>query len=215
MNTPTNDFLEMFRAYGGIGRGSLFFCYRWLVFSHQTVSSAVPESGLIYDLGCGYGIFSVYLALKCRLRRIMAVDLSRIRTSSGARAARALNLDNISFVREDIFKINLQPAQAVILNDFLHHLPSWSDQKKLLTNACAALEPGGRLIIVDVAPRPAWKHGLGWLVDHILYFGDDICYPEQGELTAFLEDHGIRGISVRPIHAGRPYANVLYVGTKQ
>ncbi|MBI4678179.1 MAG: class I SAM-dependent methyltransferase [Elusimicrobia bacterium] len=210
-----NDFLRLFRAYGGIGRGSLFFCYRWLVFSHHLVSEAIPKEGLIYDLGCGYGIFSVYLALQHPGRRIVAVDSSERRIRSGRRAADALGLGNISFVQDDILRMALQPAQGAILNDVLHHLPARSDQRIVLTNVCAALRPGGRLIVVDVAPGPRWKHCLGWLVDNILYFGDNISYPQADELRSMLEAHGVFDFSVHPIHAGRPYANVLYTAAKK
>ncbi len=210
-----SDFLRMFRAYGGIGRGSLFFCYRWLVFSHHLVSSKIPTKGLIYDLGSGYGIFSVYLALQCPERRIVAVDFSERRSASGVRAVKALGLDNITFLREDIFKIDLQPADGVILNDVLHHLHSWERQKELLAGVCAALRPGGQLTIVDVAPRPFWKFALGWLVDHVLYFGDHIAYPQPEELKAFLEAHGVFDLSVTPIDSGRPYSNVLFIATKR
>ncbi|MDD5657617.1 MAG: class I SAM-dependent methyltransferase [Elusimicrobia bacterium] len=212
---PNSEFFRMFRAYGGIGRGSLFFCYRWLVFSHEIVSDAVPERGLIYDLGSGYGIFSLFLALRRCEREIVAVDFSKRRTASGRRAARTLGLDNIRFVEEDFFKVDLRPSQAVVLNDVLHHVPNWDDQRRLLGRVCELLAPGGKLVIVDVARRPLLKFCLGWTVDHVLYFGDDICYLQFERLKSFLADNGIGDFAVRPLDAGRPYSNVLCTGVKR
>lgn len=210
-----DEFVRLFRAYGGIGRGSLFFCYRWNVFAHERVSKEIPDEGTIYDLGSGYGIFSLYMALHRPKRTVVAVDASERRTASGIRAAKALGVSNISFAREDVFETPLRDAQGVVLNDFLHHLPSWERQQELLARACAALVPGGRLVIVDVASRPLWKFVLGWLVDHILYFGDSINYPDAERLRAFLDRHGVGEMSVQPIDAGKPYPNVLFTAVKR
>lgn len=212
---PANAFKQLYRAYGGIGRGSLFFSYRWAVFPHELVSKSVPDEGLIYDLGCGYGIFSLYLALQSPRREIEAIDFSERRVASGQRAVARLALKNIAFKKGDVFQFPLRSARAVILNDFLHHLPFWEDQQKLLARACAALEPGGRLVVVDVAPRPFWKFRLGWFVDHVMYFGDHICYLRHGRFVKFLEEHGLKEIVVSPLDAGRPYSNVLYTAVKR
>ncbi|MFA6002652.1 MAG: class I SAM-dependent methyltransferase [Elusimicrobiota bacterium] len=214
MAAPSSDFLKMYRAYGGIGRGSLFFCYRWLAFAHRLVSETIPPAGRIYDLGCGYGIFSNYLAMQRPERRLVAVDLSPVRIRSAERAARALGLRNISFAREDIFRIGLESAQAVIITDFLHHLPSRESQTLLLERICAAIQPGGKLIIVDVQNRPRWKYILGWLVDHTIYLGDKINYLAIPELIDFLAARGFQSRIV-PIDAGRPYSNFLCVATKR
>lgn len=211
----SDGFARLYRAYGGIGRGSLFFSYRWAVFSHEFVSRMIPDSGTIYDLGSGYGIFSLYLAMKSSKRTIEAIDFSERRVASGLRAAKSLGLDNISFVRADVFTVPMRPAQAVILNDFLHHLPSVADQDRLIARACAALVPGGKIIVVDIARRPFLKFALAWLVDHTIYMGDRICYLEHARFVKLLEDNGIRDVAMSPIDAGRPYSNVIYTGCKK
>jgi len=185
-NKSENSFKKIFHAYGGIGQGSLFFCYRWLVFSHKEVSRVVPERGLIYDLGCGYGIFSMYLALSSSERKIVAVDFSKRRYRCAEKAVKNLRL-NVTLVRDNFFNIALQPCQAIVLNDVLHHIPERAVQENLIRKITPAILPGGKLIIVDIAFYPRWKYYLAWLMDHIFYFGNSVCYLKDNELKKILD----------------------------
>lgn len=212
-NKIENSFQKIFHAYGGIGRGSLFFCYRWLVFSHQKVSGVVPERGLIYDLGCGYGIFSIYLTLNFSERKIVAVDFSPTRIKCAQRAARNLKL-NITFIQDNFFNIVPEPCEAIVLNDVLHHIARWSEQKKLIEKVTSAIRPGGKLIIADVAQQPRWKYYISWLIDHIFYPGAHICYLKDGELKKTLEGLDFQ-VQFFPVDQNRPYSNFMCIGIKQ
>lgn len=206
--------VSIFHAYGGLGRGGLFCAYRWFVFPHQRISDEVPRQGLIYDVGSGYGIFSLYLALAEQNRKIIGIDYSSLRLKSSLRAVRNLQLNNLSFKKQDFFDIQWQPCSCVIINDVLHHIPGRHLQEKLLKRIIPAIKKGGKLIIVDVDRKPRWKYYIGLVVDLFFYPGDCIAYPRRAILEEFLKKNGFK-VNIILMHIGRPYASIMYSATKQ
>jgi len=205
---------DIFSAYGGIGRGGFFSAYRWKVFPHSVVSKFIPDKGVVYDIGCGYGIFSIYLAHEKPGRQVKGFDFSSLRLSSARRAVKNLRLSNCVFFKEDVLKTKLEQCAGVVINDVLHHIPGWYLQKRLIEKVIKPIEPGGRLIIVDIDQQPRWKYYLGLVVDLTFYPGSCIAYPDKNRLRKFLENNGFY-VKILPLHQGRPYASIMYVAEKQ
>jgi len=201
---------DIFSAYGGIGRGGFFSVYRWKVFPHRVVSQFIPDKGIVYDIGSGYGIFSIYLAHEKAGRHVKGFDYSSLRLNSARRAAKKLRLTNCVFFKEDVLKTKLAPCSAVVINDLLHHIPGWYLQKQLLEKVMKPILPGGRIVIVDVDKKPRWKYYLGLMVDLTFYPGSCIAYPDKNRLRKFLENNGF-SVKILSLHQGRPYASIMYV----
>src|SRR5690349_13361767 len=53
----------------------------------------------VLDVGCGTGRFAALLAVDCRERIVIGADISANSLLMGATLKRALDLDNLSFVR--------------------------------------------------------------------------------------------------------------------
>ncbi len=54
-----------FKYYPGIIT-KLFIFLRSIILLIEEVEKYIPEEGLIYDIGCGYGLTSLYIALKSK-----------------------------------------------------------------------------------------------------------------------------------------------------
>ncbi len=204
---------KLYRGYGGIGRGSLFFIYRWTVFPHLLVESYIPREGLVYDIGCGYGIFSNMLALTSDKRNVVGIDFSSHRLSNATRVGRNLRLPNVNFFQDNVFKLKLEECSAVVIIDVLHHISSWEKQKLLLDEVIPYVKPSGKVIIVDILPLVSWKYLLAVFVDNVMYMGSKISYPKQDKLINLLERHGC-SVETHHIYRQMPYANILYVAEK-
>ena len=84
----------LFKAYGRLSYPGAFSVYSAIVFPHRLVSTFIPEDGVIYDMGCGFGIFSLFLASEKRGRTLVGIDSSQRRINAAQGAAKKLGIDN-------------------------------------------------------------------------------------------------------------------------
>ena len=123
----------------------------------EALEAVVPRQGEILDLGCGYGIVAHWLALGAAQRVVLGAD-SDERKIRVARAAAALN-PRVSFDCADVLSWEYPACDCVLLCDVLHYLPH--ELKALvLRKACAALRPGGRLVVRDAFHEESRGHRL-------------------------------------------------------
>ncbi|MDD5302165.1 MAG: bifunctional glycosyltransferase/class I SAM-dependent methyltransferase [Elusimicrobia bacterium] len=194
--------------YRGLGWPALFARIRFITAPYDRLEPYVPLSGLVIDLGCGYGTFSHLLALMAPGRRVLGLDLD------AAKIARApLGGKNIVNRLGDIRTEALEPAACILLIHVLHHLDSFVAQERLLTSCREKLNDGGTLVICEVNCVPRWKYGLGWLADRVLYPGDPIFYRFPAEMHELLARCGFQS-ETRLVHEGTPFSHAVYVCTK-
>lgn len=197
------------RLYRGLGWPSLFARIRFFTAPYDRLEPYVPKTGLVIDLGCGYGMFSNLLGIMGPRRRVLGLDLD------GAKLAHApRGVGNVTFRNGDIRTEALETADCILLIHVLHHLDSYDDQERLLETCRAKLKPGGRLVICEVDGAPRWKYALGLLADRILYPGDDIYYRFPDKMLPLLADCGFAA-ETRYIHQATPFAHVVYVCVKK
>ena len=107
----------------------------------------------VADVGAGFGASTVVLAKWIGNGRVFATDI-------GARSLRAIrdyvekeSLSNVTVVEGAAAATNLPPAccDAIFMRDVYHHITAVEAFDKSLL---ASLKPGGRLAIIDFAPRP-------------------------------------------------------------
>jgi len=92
----------------------------------QEMVQYIPRRGTVLDLGCGFGLFTLYYAKSCPDVHFTGIDLSRRRIQAAKRSARKLNLTNVSFVCQDAREYTRESGQrfdAVMTLDLLHHIP--------------------------------------------------------------------------------------------
>lgn len=194
--------------YRGFGWPALFARIRFITAPYDRLEPYVPASGLVIDLGCGYGTFSHLLALMAPGRRVLGLDLDAVKIARAPRGG-----DNVVNRLGDIRTEALEPAACILMVHVLHHLDSFAAQERLLSSCREKLNDGGRLVICEVNSAPGWKYALGWLADRVLYPGDPIFYRFPSEMNDLLSRCGFRS-ETRLVHEGSPFSHAVYVCTK-
>ena len=116
----------------------------------------------IGDLGCGTG--QVSAALAPFVAHVIAVDASSEMLQAAKK--RLQPFDNVDLRRGELEALPIDDTRldAATLMLVLHHVP---EPERALTDAARVLEPGGRLVIVDMLPhdRDSYKQQMGhvWL----------------------------------------------------
>jgi uncharacterized protein len=120
------------------------------------VQAALPATGEILDLGCGYGILAHWLTLAASGRKARGLDNDARKIRVAQATARANS--RVSFESQDLLALDSYPAcDQVLLCDVLHYFPA--DFKALvLQRAFAAVRPGGCLLVRDAARAETLAH---------------------------------------------------------
>jgi len=176
----------------------------------EEIGQYLPATGPVLDIGCGFGLFSLYYAATAPGRFVRGLDLSARRIAMARRAARRLGLDNVAYEQGDArdFKGDTEMAAAYML-DIVHHVPA-STVPSLLTQLRRCLASGGVLLVKDVDTRPAPKRWFTWTLDRLMAPRTPVRYWSTEELTAALERAGFR-VRRHLMVDLLPYPHVLYI----
>ena len=190
------------------------YCWaRFLVLRQrflEEIGQYLPASGPVLDIGCGFGLFSLYYAATAPARLVRGLDLSARRIAMARRAAQRLGLDNVAYELGDArdFKGDTEVAAAYML-DIVHHVPP-ATVPPLLAQLRRCLVPGGVLLVKDVDTRPAPKRWFTWALDRVMAPGTPVRYWSAEELTAALERAGF-GVRRHLMVDLLPYPHILYI----
>lgn len=131
-------------------------------FAWQALLGLLPPTWTVGDLGCGTG--AVLAALAPHVHSVVGVDGSD--EMLGSARARVDGLDNVELRRGTLEALPLasETLDAAVMMLVLHHLPA---PALALAEAARVLKPGGRLLLVDMAPheREDYRQQMGhvWL----------------------------------------------------
>src|SRR6059036_2061683 len=170
------------------------YCWaRFLVLRQrflEEIGQYLPPSGPVLDIGCGFGLFSLYYAATGPARFVRGLDLSARRIAMARRAAQRLGLDNVAYELGDArdFKGDTEVAAAYML-DIVHHVPP-ATVPPLLAQLRRCLAPGRLLLVKDVDTRPAPKRWFTWALDRVMATGTPVRYWREQEPTAAPEGWG-------------------------
>jgi SAM-dependent methyltransferase len=174
------------------------------------IGQYLPDTGPVLDIGCGFGLFSLYYAATGPGRLLRGLDVNRRRIALARRAATRLGLDNVAYEEADArdFKGDGEIAAAYML-DIVHHVPP-DTVPPLLAQLRRCLAPGGLLLVKDVDTRPAPKRWFTWTLDRLMAPRSPVHYWSTEELTAALERAGF-GVRRHLLVDVLPYPHVLYI----
>ena len=177
------------------------------------IGQYLPRSGDVLDLGCGFGLFSLYYAQILPGLRFHGVDLDARRIGIAREAGRRLGLANVEYVVGDArgFRARGQYAGAYML-DIVHHVEP-ETVRPLFAELYAALAPDGCLLVKDVDTRPAYKRWFTHALDLLVSPGSPPRYWAAEALQGALENAGFRVFRHSMVDF-LPYPHVLYVCRK-
>jgi SAM-dependent methyltransferase len=196
------------------------------------VFRAILEQGLlsdrarILDLGCGQGLLAAWLAAAQRsfdagqwpaawpaAPRVASARGIELMGSDVERAHQALG-DSCEIVQGDIRDADFGNADAVVILDVLHYMND-AEQRGVLGRVCAALPPGGLLLLrvgdADGGLRFRYSQWVDKVVMLIRGHSLVTTYCRGiGEWRELLKQCGFEA-QATPMSAGTPFANVLLV----
>jgi ubiquinone/menaquinone biosynthesis C-methylase UbiE len=172
-----------------------------------------PRAGNILDIGCGFGLFSLYYAKKFPQLQISGIDINAKRIALAQSASQKLHLHNVSYTVGDVVSLSFdQSLDCVYMLDIIHHIPR-SAVKPLIETIYNRLQKGARLIIKDVETQPAWKVWFTYTLDKLLDLKAEVNYWDQSELKCLLTDVGFRVYSHSMLDI-LPYPHIIYICQK-
>lgn len=160
---------------------NFFTRVRFWTGSFSQLEKFVPKKGKILDLGCGYGIFTNYLAVCSSFRTMIGIDTDAYKIAHADKGVK-----NVSFSLGDATKMKLKDLDGILLHDVLHHLSSYNEQDQIIKDCVLMLKEKGILLIVEVDNKPLWKLVLGRLTDFLMYKGQPVYYRYKKNMLKFL-----------------------------
>jgi ubiquinone/menaquinone biosynthesis C-methylase UbiE len=118
--------------------------------SRENARKHLKGNDIVLDYGCGTGATTCELA--SQVKEIQAIDISSKMIEAANEKAVASNIENVSFVRTDIFdeKFKEESFDAILAFNMLHTIPNPWDAVKRVHEL---LKPGGLFISVWNSPR--------------------------------------------------------------
>ena len=162
MGLPDARAREVIGAYRDSRADQLHVALRVATCPVADVLTAVPAGGVLLDVGCGHGLFSLLAALDDPTRRVVGADLDADKLVEARRAAERLGVtDRVDFVHghDGALPLDALPgggADAVLCVDVLYLL-GLERAEALLRAMARAVRPGGTVVVKEMGFEPAWK----------------------------------------------------------
>lgn len=205
-------------AYATAGRGDRFHvAVRLRSCPFPRIEAHVPRAGRVLDLGCGHGVFSLFLASSSPQRAVVGVDVDVDKLVTARAAADRSGLP-VTFAEAVDGAVPDGPWDAVTVVDVLYLL-GVDAALDLVGQAAAVLAPGGVLVIKEVDVQPRWKYRLTRWQEIV---STRVTRITQGEAVDFVPPDQITdamtaaGLSVErhPLDRGAVHPHLLLVGRR-
>lgn len=176
------------------------------------IGQYLPRSGRVLDVGCGFGLFALYFAMRAPHLRLVGFDRDAYRIGLAREAAEKLGVRNADFHVGDASDFSFSGGlSAAYMIDLIHHIPVES-VPQLLTTIAQRLDGSGRLIIKDVDAAPTPQLAFTWLLDKMMDVKAPVRYWAPSEIHPLLEALGFEVFQHRMIDY-LPYPHILYISS--
>lgn len=180
----------------------------------EEIEQYLPPAGTLLDLGCGFGLFSLYMAASKPHARIIGLDINSTRLDIARSSAQKLGIENISFIRQDLrtWKPDQKIAGAYAL-DIFHHIPVESGNR-LLQELGAHIEPRGKFLLKDIDTDPRGMLLFTFLLDFLMGPRSQFYYRSAGAWQRQLAQSGFAPIYIHYLWDVLPYPHILLICDK-
>jgi 2-polyprenyl-3-methyl-5-hydroxy-6-metoxy-1,4-benzoquinol methylase len=212
---------RVFSLYSGASRRDrMHLRVRWATCPVPAIDAEVATRGRVLEVGCGHGLVSAYLALSCRDRSVVGVDIDerKLVLARAAAAELAPGEASLHYASSHDGAVPPGPWDAIVIVDVLYLIEA--DLELALLDACVAeLAPGGVLVVKETDVVPRLKHAIARsqevLATRVLRIteGDSLSFTPISELAGHLVDQGL-GVTVRRVDAGYPHPHAMLVARK-
>lgn len=188
----------------------LYSTLRSLILPVSEIESLLPKTGSVLDVGCGYGLTTVYFAQQSPLRHMEGIELNRQRIKIAKIASKKIN--NIHFSVDDLANKQQGNYDAIVAIDLLHHLNQYQ-KNQLLSKCYDLLKPDGTLIIKDINTSPILKYIWNYVHDYLMTFGSTLAFLKSTDMIRLIENFNFKIITVNSI-PNLFYPHIIYVFKK-
>jgi cyclopropane fatty-acyl-phospholipid synthase-like methyltransferase len=200
---------------------------RWWTCPFAPIADALTGAHRVLDVGCGHGVFPLYLATRHATSEIVGVDIDRQKLITARAAALAAGLDGrVSFEEVGVGytpadEPPVRPADGwdgISVVDVLY-LMGQERAMRLLRAAAKVLAPGGKLVVKEIDTTPAWKHRISAAQEVVatrvlrITQGDHNHQVASSTVATELTSAGLDVTTVR-LDRGRIHPDYLVVGTR-
>lgn len=185
---------------------------RWWSCPFEDVAASVPSTGRVLEIGCGHGLFATHLALTGPDRTVVGTDVDGDKIRAARRAAEGI--PNLAFAPAAPGELPDGTWRAICVVDVLY-LIDRAGERALVHEAARRLEPGGVLVVKEMATEPAWKFRWMALQEKLsvqvlrITEGHDLTFVPPTELAAWMGEAGLVDVAHRPLHRRRPHPHHL------
>jgi 2-polyprenyl-3-methyl-5-hydroxy-6-metoxy-1,4-benzoquinol methylase len=204
--------LRYYRSAGTAARAHA--AVRWASCPFPEAEKAVPRSGRILELGCGHGLFSVWLATESHERQVLGTDIDAGKIDAAIAAAASATAEgaDLRFELAQVGEIAAGPWDAIAVIDVFYLLDA-DTQRTVVARLAAELAPGGVLVLKEMDVMPRWKHEWNRLQEilavRLLHItaGTEMTFLPASQLAGFATDAGLELVESRRIdrHSVHPH----------
>ena len=142
---------------------------RWRTCPFRAIADAVVGAGTVLDVGCGHGLFPLYLAARDPSVQIVGVDVDTDKLDIARAAADCAGVaEQVAFravepgwtpadgVPDGAGGVRAAGWAMITVVDVLYLL-GHDAATRLIADTAGALAAGGRVVVKELDTQPAWK----------------------------------------------------------
>lgn len=184
---------------------------RWASCPFEALEAEVPQRGRILDVGCGHGLFSVFMRLQASGRDVFGIDPDQDKVGHARAVAGELGIT---------FRVGTEvpdtPWDAITIVDVLYLLDGGA-QRHVVSAAAARLAPGGVLVVKDMATTPRWKYRWNQAQETLavrvlkLTHGGRLNFVEPATIATWMRESGLE-VGQKRLDKGYVHPHHLVLG---
>lgn len=181
--------------------------------NYKFFDDLLPRTGVITDIGCGYGSLAFMLSLLSDERTVLGIDYDREKTEV-ANHSFLRRSANVKFIAANALEYDLPASDAFIMNDILHYMDHLS-QRELIERCISKLNPQGVIVIREGDNSQTERHKITKLTEifstEIFKFNKTegrLCFTSAERIYEIARSNNM---SVEQVENDRQTSNTIFI----